>query len=188
MNAAALPVVIFLMVLGVVKTDSPTDVSYHAFAGRPLKIEFAVEVPGGGPVEIRADLFQKGESLLAPLQKDILVAQAVRADSQLSSRPLAAWELAVPDVKRETKMLVRLKAKSADGEWAPAGQFLIAAYPLGFVDEPLAGLFKDRPVHVFGGNKNLRGFLKTKRVGFDDDLDGLSSLSENPDPKAIYIG
>ena len=188
MNAAALPVVILLTVLGAVKTDSPTGVAYHAFGGRPLKIELAVEVPVGVPVDIRADLFQKGESLLAPLQKDILVAQAVRSDGQPSGRALVAWELAVPEVKRETKMLVRLKSKSASGEWVSAGQFLFAAYPPGFADEALAGISKDRPIHMFGENKNLRAFLKTKKLAFDDDLEGLSSLPVDPDAKAIYIG
>ena len=190
MNDVALPLVILWLVLGAVKTDRaiPTEAAYHAFGGQTLNIDLAVESPGRSSVEIRADLFQKGQSLLATLQKDVVVAHGVRSELEAAGRVLVSWELAAPEVKRETQILARLKTKTADGEWASAGQFLLVIYPPGFAKEPLAAFAKGRGFHVFGRNKNLRGFLKTEKTSFEEAGDDLTSLPETPDAKGIYLG
>jgi len=200
MNMITIPVAILLMALGVVKLDNSgkpagNASAIHVFGGQTAKVELVVEPTNGNlaePMEIQADLFQKGESLLAPIQKDIIVAKASRYEkcfqNEPSLRPLLTWELPVPEVKRETEMLARLRIKSGGGEWVSAGQILITAYPLEFTKGPLAELAKEWGFHVFGENKNLRNYLKANKVEFDDAGDDLQALPTKPEDKGIYIG
>lgn len=189
-----LSIAILWLVLGVYKIDDPGSTTggsqpmVHAFGGQPVKVDLAVETPSGTPVEIKADLFQKGQSLLMPIQKDIAVAQGIRAGEHPSFRPLLSWTFPVPEVKRETEMIARLRIKTANGEWTPAGQILIRVYPPEFTKETLAAISRQRGLHIFGETNRLRDFLKAQKVEFHDEGNSLAALPTNPDEKGIYLG
>jgi hypothetical protein len=188
MNMLNLPMAILWLALGIVRIDGTSPSMIHAFGGQPVKVELAIETPGGNAVEVRADLYQKGQSLLAPIQKDIAVAKAAHSEESPAFRPLVSWTLPVPEVKRETQMMARFRVTTDGTTWTPAGQILITAYPAGFAKQELAAFGKTPGLHVFGGGKQLRGFLQTQKVEFDDAGEGLSALPQSPDDPGIYIG
>lgn len=161
---------------------------YYVFSGQPLKVDLAVETPGGNAVEIRADLYQKGESLLAPIQKDIVVAKAIHSDGNQLFRPLVSWTLPVPEVKGETQMMARFRITANGTEWTPAGQILITVYPTGFAKDDFSAFGKTRGLHIFGSSNRLRSFLKAQKAEFDDAGDDLASLPPAPDKKGLYLG
>jgi len=197
MNTLALHAAVLLMSLGLVNIDGTNPSGgnppmVHVFGGQRVKVDMAVKPLNTNllePLEIQADLYQKGQALLAPIQKDIVVAKASRFDGcgQLFL-PLISWELPVPEVKRETEMVARLRMKSGGGEWLPSGQISITVYPLGFAKEPLAAFSKKRGFHLFGKNKPLRAFLKDQKVEFDDAGENLAVLPNATRDNGVYIG
>ena len=168
----------------------------HVFGGQPVKVDLAVKPLSSNrlePLEIQADLYQKGQSLLAPIQKDIVVAKASHFDGCFQSSglfflPLISWELPVPEVKRETEMIARLRMKSGGGEWLPSGQISITVYPPGFAKEALAAFSKKRGLHLFGENKRLREFLKAQKAEFDYAGEDLATLPNATQDNGVYIG
>ena len=193
MTALNLPIAILRLVLGVAQIDGTSHPGgnppiMHVFGGQPAKIDLGVETPGGSPVEIQADLYQKGQSLVVPIKKEIPVARAVHSDENQPFHSLISWTLLVPEVKRETEMIACLRIKTISGEWTPAGQILIKAYPQGFAMEPLVAFSKERGLHLFGENKRLRAFLNAQKMEFDNVGDGLAELPMKPEDKGIYIG
>ena len=193
MNAINLPITILSLALGVVRIDGTNQPGkmppiIHVFGGQELKVDLAVESKGGDPVEIQADLYQKAQSLLAPVQKNIAVGKTPRFEDSEAVRPLISWTLTPPEVKREAEMIARLRIKTATGEWTPAGQIIMKVYPPGFAKEPLDAFAKQRGLHLFGECKRLRDFLKELKVEFDDAGADLVSLPANPDDKCVYLG
>lgn len=161
---------------------------FYAFGGQSLNVELAVESPEGHHVVIKADLYQKGQSLLAPIQKDIAVADTVRLEKNPAIRPLVSWTLPVPEVKRETQMLARFRTSENQSEWTPAGQILVTVYPPGLAKEGLAAFGKAQGLHVFGNGDRLRDFLKAQQVEFDDAGTDLTALPPNPEDQGVYLG
>lgn len=175
-------------VLRVLAPSGPTEPVYHVTGGQSLKVEMVLESPARGSVEIVADLFQKSQSLLAPIQKEILVAKAVPSEENQAFRPLVSWTLPIPEVKRTTQMMARFRITSNGTEWTPAGQILITAYPRNFAKDELDAFAKTRGLHLFGSSDRLRHFLKAQQVKFDDAGDDLAALPPTPDEKVVYIG
>lgn len=169
----------------------PASKSVHVFGGQTVRTDLLVDGSDASPqkVEGRADLYQKGQSLLAPIQKDIFVAKDFLLDGRSAAgRTMIPWALSVPEVKRETGMLLRFRVKTAGREWAPAGEIAVHVYPPGFSKEALAAWSKDRNLHVFGKSSSLRRFLKTQQIEFTDEGEEFSLPSDASGEKEFYVG
>lgn len=194
MNAINLPAALLSLILGTVEIDGTGGSQpvakpprLHVFAGQPVHVDLSVLTPNGKPMDISADLFQKGQSLLAPIQKDIEVAKAINSAGFEPLRPLLTWTLSVPEVKRETEMVVRFRVKTDANEWRAAGQLFLTVYPPNFAAEDLEKIGKTPGLRVFGSDP-LRKFLQAQKVDFDDagpDLDALPAAPEGP---GIFVG
>ncbi|MDD5348674.1 MAG: hypothetical protein PHQ12_00555 [Chthoniobacteraceae bacterium] len=194
MNVIQLPLAIIWLVFGMVRIDGTSGgqpgaqpPAYYGFGGQPVTLELAVETPKGEPVDIQADLFQRAQTLLAPVQKDIVVAQALNASGFAPYRPLVSWKMPLPAVTRETQMLARFRVRTGAADWQPAGQVLLTVYPPDFAKEELARVAKDPGLRVFGGDA-LRKFLKAQKTDFEDVGSDLASLPPSPEDKNLYIG
>ncbi len=183
------------MSLGTVPVnDSKTPASFDGFGGTSASI--AIEIlPVSlnllAPVEIRADLYQKGQTLLAPIQKEIEVAQPSVYEGCFGNPtyvlPLICWQLPIPEVKRETQFVARLRTKSGDGPWLSSGQIYITAYPRDFVKTALAAVCKARPLRLLGESSRLHAFFKAQNVPFETAGEGLNALPANGGPEIYFI-
>jgi hypothetical protein len=173
--------------------NSKTPAVVHGFSGTSVSIDLMVEPLNINllePVEIRADLYQKGQTLLAPVQKEIEVAKSSTYEGCSGNAtyifPLIPWQLPIPEVKRETQFVAGLRTKSGDGPWQPSGQIYLTAYPKDFAKTALAAVCKTRQLRLLGGSSRLRAFFKAQQVPFEDAGDGLNALPSNGGPE-IYL-
>lgn len=168
----------------------------YAFGGQPATIDLVVEPSGVNlpePLEIRADLFQKGGAILAAVHKNILIAAPSRYEGCFQTVngpfyvPLIRWKWTVPEVKRETEFIARLRMKSGNGEWLPSGQISLTAYPRDFAKTDLGPLSKARGLCIVGESKHLRDFFTTRQVAFDETAGGVDALPSIDGKGKIFL-
>lgn len=172
-----------LEILGLAdKQTAFTPPASHVFGGQPVKIDLSLEAPLGSKLEARADLIQKAQSLTAPLQKDIVVAEAISFAGQTRCRITAS--LPLPKVQRETQIIARFRLK-AKGEWRPASEMIFVVYPPDFLKGELQDIAGATRLHLFGDDKRLRDFLNGQEVKFDEIG---AEFPENPETNQVYAG
>jgi len=154
-----------------------------AFGDRNVQLEM---IAGNPQAEICADLFQAGgRSIIAPLQKDILVTDKVQPDGRI------IWKLPLPEVEKETHYVAKLRARDAGDAWVNAGQIEFFVYPENYTQASLKALGKAVPLRLFGESKVLRAYLKAQKISFeetDNELSELRPQSANDGEPVLYLG
>jgi len=201
MNGNVLILLCFLMTSGLLRAESSAlevfhsipngePAIYNVFGGQSVELPLAIDGSrlGQGKVQLSADLFQKAQTLLAPLRKNILVKDAIVIDGTSQLNQLLKWSLAIPDVKRECQMLLRLRLKKDDAKWESACDVLLNVYPKDAATEDLRRIAALKAIHLFGGAMHFRDFLLAKKIRIADEGRDITAIPTQPDPKGVYIG
>ena len=154
----------------------------HVFGGQDVKIAYSIEGPLGSKADVRASLFQKAQSLAAPLQKDIALGEQISFATQTWKRVVVS--LPIPKVKRRTQIVAEIEVKGA-GDWHVAGHVDFMVYPPDSLKSELQELVGAAHLEVFGNDKRLGPFLEKEEVKTDDIG---SDLPDRPEAGHIYVG
>lgn len=180
---------------GIAMFSIPPDVEiaaapFYAYGGEPLSLRVTAQAPLGTHLRIFADITQHAGSIAALWQRNTPVSEEIVVNDRTSL--VVACELpALRVVQRKTRVSVTLRTEPK-----------MAGYPGGLVingfvyprDEPdgwqkqftaLLARSGIRRVAVFGRWKNPGGFLRNRKVAFDDLGDDWPS---RPDPHTLYLG
>ncbi len=159
------------------------DLLYNVFGGQPVKLDLWLRIGGaGGKVDLTADLVQKANALAAPLAKDVPLAGGIAFGGQPSGRITVS--LPFPKVRGETQVVALFRFKSG-GKTIPAGKAVFNVYPADFFKDRMQDITGTMRLEIFGGDKRLGDFLKSREIKFTD---GSDTLPDNPAAGGVYAG
>lgn len=139
------------------------------FAGREYRCRWLIREPAEKPLKIQLDLFQMLASTVAPIEKDIVLAEKARAEP---GQPLEVeWLFQIPESDRPLRYLLKLWIESGEEKKA-AAILIVRAVPPGILSR-----LEGRTISLFGFGKKPAGWrsaLETAGVT-------LKHLEEAPD-------
>ena len=163
---------------------------FYAYGGEPLWLPVTARAPLGTHLRIFADVTQQAGSIAVPWQRNTPVGEEIVFDDRTSIG--VSCELpALRVVQRKTRVSVTLHTEPKMANY-PGGLVVNGfVYPREEPDawqKQFAALLARagiRRVAVFGRWKNTGGFLRNRKVAFDDLGDDWPS---KPDAHTLYLG
>lgn len=160
---------------------------YHAFGGRTLAVEAVLSGAPGTVLEVQADLLQKAQSLVVPVQKEIPLGKGIELGDALPH--LCKLDLPVPEVKRESLFIAQFRVKTQKaGDWQASGQAILKVYPPDGAKESLAQIAREHPLQLFGTDTRLRDFLESRHIPFSDTGTELENLPPSSPAGTVFLG
>ena len=138
----------------------------HVFGDRPVALDLGIDAAAGATVEVRADLVQLADGLAAPLQKDLVVAEAL--DFTAATHRQIHWSITLPAVKNMTRMAVTFRTSTRGAAWRPAERLLLSVYPKEGSEWRAVAQRAGLRLAVFGPAGELRAVLKAHGIKFED--------------------
>ncbi len=159
------------------------------FGNRDLPIHLGIEGTTAEPASLRGDLLQIAGDLAMPLTKDMPLLAGITFPG--GSPQTLVTSVKLPEVKRRTAMLVRLRLISGGAKAIsiPLTDVRLSVFPASITKE-LTDLFKPKMdgasrLVIFGPGKKLRHFLSDLKVVFEDGGEGIPDRFE---ADRLYFG
>lgn len=171
------------------RTVQTGDIDYHYISGQEVRIPYVVVGSSQERVDLRAQLLQKTNALLAPIGGAVEV--LANADLHTNSKRTHYVTLTLPRVKRESvfelRYFFRLGSQPA---WHPAGRITLRVYPQQLL-APLRRWAEHNVLQLRDNDGKLTQFLHAHHIPFVERsvrMGGHVPSSRTPEELMLIVG